>query len=196
MLDGFQLGVTDSNVNGLRFGLDGRIHGANGGNGGQIFSPRKPGATLELGNNDFRFDPDTGECDVTGQTGGGFGLVFDEWGRSFTTYNVNHLQHRFMTRRSAIRFPGFPSEELTGSISDHEEMSVIFPVSVPSTRPNHPEQAGHFSSAGGIGILLSPAFPGDMQGNVFVCDVVGNLVHRDVIEPAGPVFKASRAKVV
>ncbi|MSU34465.1 MAG: c-type cytochrome [Pedosphaera sp.] len=194
ILDGFHLGVTDSNVNGLRFGLDGRIHGANGGNGGQIRSPRKPGVTLPLGNNDFSFDPDTGNCEVTGQTGGGFGLVFDEWGRSYTTYNINHVQHRFMPRHNAIQFPGFPSEELTGSISDHEEMSVIFPVSAPQTRPNHPEQSGHFSSAGGIGILLSSAFPPEMQGNVLVCDVVGNLVHRDVIEVAGPVFLASRAK--
>ncbi len=34
--DGFRLGVTDSNVNGLRWGLDNQIHGANGGNDGRV----------------------------------------------------------------------------------------------------------------------------------------------------------------
>src|ERR1041385_4822222 len=36
LLSGFNLGVTDSNVNGLRWGLDNRLHGVNGGNGGNI----------------------------------------------------------------------------------------------------------------------------------------------------------------
>ena len=31
ILDGFELGVTDSNLNSLRWGFDGRVHGANGG---------------------------------------------------------------------------------------------------------------------------------------------------------------------
>src|SRR2546425_1124948 len=43
VLKGFILGVTDSNVNGLRWGLDNRIHGVNGGNGGNGTFPRKPG---------------------------------------------------------------------------------------------------------------------------------------------------------
>src|SRR5687767_5198441 len=41
MLKGFVLGVTDSNMNGLRWGLDNRVHGVNGGNGGDIVSTRK-----------------------------------------------------------------------------------------------------------------------------------------------------------
>src|SRR5207249_3564929 len=40
MLKGFTLGVTDSNVNGLRWGLDNRVHGLNGGNGGRVTSLR------------------------------------------------------------------------------------------------------------------------------------------------------------
>ena len=41
VLTGFVLGVTDSNLNGLRWGLDNRVHGVNGGNGGKVVSPRK-----------------------------------------------------------------------------------------------------------------------------------------------------------
>jgi putative membrane-bound dehydrogenase-like protein len=193
ILTGFTRGVSDSLANGLRYGLDGRIHAVNGGNGGKLSSPLKPGVETDLGENDFAVNPTTGEVELTAHTGGGFGLVFDDFGHGFTTYNINHLQHYFLLRRYADRFPGFPPVELTGSISDHEEMSRIYPVSVAQTRPNHPEQAGHFSAAGGMGRIATPLLPADLRDSVLVCDVVGNLVHRDVITPEGPMFVASRA---
>jgi putative membrane-bound dehydrogenase-like protein len=193
LLKGFRLGVTDSNVNGLRWGLDNRLHGVNGGNGGTILSTRRPGPGAPLRNLDFSFVPATGDFTPTFHTSGGFGLVFDDWGRSFVTYNINHLQQRILPVRALARFPGFPPVEATVSISDHGDMARIFPVSEPETRVNHPEQSGHFSSAGGMGYLGLPGYPGDLPGSVFVCDVVGNLVHRDVLQPDGPIFVARRA---
>ena len=193
VLTGFTRGVSDSLVNGLRFGPDNRIHGANGGNSGGLTSPKRPGHTLRLGGDDFAFDPDTGVVERTGASGGGFGLVFDGFGRAFTTYNIDHIQHRYLLRRHAERYPGFPPVDFTESISDHGEMSRIFPVSQAQTRPNHPEQAGHFSAAGGLGYLDSPVFPSDLRGSVLVGDVVGNLLHRDVVNGSGPGFVASRA---
>jgi putative membrane-bound dehydrogenase-like protein len=190
---GFRLGVTDSNVNGLRFALDNHIHGVNGGNGGTLQSLRQPGPAIPLSNLDFRFDPRTGHLETTHATGGGFGLVFDDWGRSFTTYNINHIKLRIVPDRYLNRFPGLPPLNPTQSISDHGEMARIYPVSIPQTRPNHPEQAGHFSAAGGMGFIAHPSFPGDLLGSVLVCDVVGNLVHRDVLLPHGPILIASRS---
>jgi putative membrane-bound dehydrogenase-like protein len=193
LLKGFTLGVTDSNMNGLRWGLDNRVHGLNGGNGGSIVSTRKPGPPLEIRNLDFSFDPATGDVAPTYHTSAGFGLVFDDWGRSFVTYNINHIQQRMIPVRYLTRFPGFPPVQAVESISDHEEMSRIFPISVPETRVNHPEQSGHFSSAGGMGYIGTHGYPGDLYGSVLVCDVVGNLVHRDVLSPRGPIFVASRS---
>jgi len=193
LLKGFTLGVTDSNVNGLRWGLDNRLHGVNGGNGGSIVSTRQPGPPVPLRNLDFSFDPETGDFAPTFHTSSGFGLVFDDWGRSFVTYNINHLQQRIIPARYLGRYPGFPPIEATSSISDHGEMSRIYPASEPETRVNHPEQSGHFSSAGGMGFIGSSGYPGDMPGSVLVCDVVGNLVHRDILAPDGPIFVARRA---
>lgn len=193
MLKGFTLGVTDSNVNGLRWGLDNRVHGGNGGNGGAIISLRKSGAPVALENDDFSFDPSTGDFSLTYRSGEGFGLVFDEWGRSFVPYNINHIQHRVIPVRYLRRFPGLPPVDATVSISDHEEMSRIYPISTPETRPNHPEQAGHFSSAGGMGFIGIPDYPGDLPRSILVCDVVGNLVHRDVLIEEGPSFIAKRS---
>jgi putative membrane-bound dehydrogenase-like protein len=193
LLKGFILGVTDSNVNGLRWGLDNRLHGVNGGNGGTIVSTRRPGAPVPLRNFDFSFDPGSGDFTPTFHTSSGFGLVFDDWGRSFVTYNINHLQQRMIPTRYLARYPGFPPVEATSSISDHGEMSRIYPVSEPETRVNHPEQSGHFSSAGGMGFIGWSGYPADLPGSILVCDVVGNLVHRDVLEPDGPIFVARRS---
>ena len=88
LFSGFRLGVTDSNVSGLRWGLDNRVHGVNGGNGGAISSSRKPGASVSLRDFDFSFDPVTGDFTTTYQSSGGFGLVFDDWGRSFATIST------------------------------------------------------------------------------------------------------------
>jgi len=193
LLKGFTLGVTDSNVNGLRWGLDNRLHGVNGGNGGNIISTRKPGATVLLRNFDFSFDPETGDFAPTFHTSAGFGLVFDDWGRSFVTYNINHIQQRIIPARYLGRYPGFPPIEATTSISDHGDMSRIYPVSEPETRVNHPEQSGHFSSAGGMGFIGWSGYPADLPGSILLGDVVGNIVHRDILEADGPIFVARRS---
>src|ERR1043166_6982511 len=121
MLKGFVLGVTDSNVNGLRWGLDNRIHGVNGGNGGKVISSRGAGPPVDIRGLDFSFDPTTGDFTPTFHTSGGFGLVFDEWGHRFVTYNINHIQEQMIPVRYLPRFSGLPPIEAIQSISDHEE---------------------------------------------------------------------------
>ena len=193
LLRGFVRQATDSNVSGLRWGLDNWLHGVNGGNGGDLVSTRRRGDSLRLGELDFRCKPDSGEVETTYSTGGGFGLVFDDWGRSFTPHNVNHLQMRILPARVLQRNPGLPPVEGTRSISDHGDMARIYAISEAQTRPNHPEQAGYFSSSGGVGFIGHQGYPADLAGSVTVCDVVGNLVHRDVLSPEGPILKASRS---
>src|SRR4051812_31633362 len=125
---GFTVAATDSNMNGLRWGLDNRIHGVNGGNGGTVKGKMAVNHSLNvpLDNADFSFDPETGDLTTTYQTSGGFGLVFDEFGRSFSTYNINHIQQRIVPFRYLDRFPGMFPVEATQSISDHEDMARIF----------------------------------------------------------------------
>jgi putative membrane-bound dehydrogenase-like protein len=192
---GFTVAATDSNMNGLRWGLDNRIHGVNGGNGGTVKGKMAVNHSLNvpLDNADFSFDPETGDLTTTYQTSGGFGLVFDEFGRSFSTYNINHIQQRIVPFRYLDRFPGMFPVEATQSISDHEDMARIFPISTAQTRPNHPEQAGHFSAAGGVGYIGYDIYPDDLYRSVTVGDVVGNLIHRDVLRERSGIFAAQRS---
>ena len=192
LFSGFRLGVTDSNVSGLRWGLDNRVHGVNGGNGGAISSSRKPGASVSLRDFDFSFDPVTGDFTTTYQSSGGFGLVFDDWGRSFATHNINHLQHRILPVRYLQRFPGLPPVETTVSISTTERCLA----STPSPRPklasiilNRPV----ISRPPAVCYVGNSIYPGDLRGSVLVCDVAANLVHRDVLVENGPSFVAKRS---
>lgn len=190
LFEGFELGVTDSNVNGLRWGLDNRLHGLNGGNGGTVSAPGSGQPPLELRGRDFRFDPTTRRIEPTFQTSAGFGLVFDAYGRSFSTYNIDHLQQRIVPVRYLEREPALRPVDATQNISEHGGMARIYPIAAPQTRPNHPEQSGFYSAAGGMGYL---DFEGDgLPKGVLVCDVVGHVVSREVLEPDGAIFRSHR----
>ncbi len=193
VIAGLRRGVTDSNANGLRFGIDNLIHVVNGGNGGDVSTPERSDKEIRLGNSDFAFDPGSGEIVRTCRTGGGFGLVLDDFGHSFTTHNLNYLQQRIIPTRYIEQSPEMFSFPATENISDHGVSAKIYPIVQAVTRVNHPEQAGHFSSSGGMGILQQYPFSPRLANSVFVCDVVCNLVHRDVLREVGPVFRAARA---
>lgn len=193
IIDGLHLGVTDSNSNSLRFGLDGMIHVVNGGNGGDVFFPPDRQPTVDLGRADFAFDPERRILEKTAQTGGGFGLVFDEWGQRFTTHNQDYLQQQVIPWRYLERNPQMLPFQPTENISDHGPAARIYPIVTAQTRVNHPEQAGHFSSAGGMGYLAAGRFSQRLSNSIFVCDVVSNLVHRDLLRDDGPVSRARRA---
>ena len=194
VVQGFKLGVTDSNLSGLRWGLDNRIHGVNGGNGGRLASPKAPERILDLKDSDFSLDPLTRDIQRSFPTSGGFGLVFDDWGHRFGTYNINHIQQQVLASHYLEGATHLFPVEGTVSISDHGDMARIYPLSQAETRVNHPEQAGYFSSAGGLGFIGMSSYPGDLPGSVTVCDVVGNLIHRDLLVEDGPIYRATRSK--
>ncbi|MFC1759399.1 c-type cytochrome, partial [Planctomycetota bacterium] len=152
-----------------------------------------PDQRTGLGNWDFAIDFERKQIVKTGETGGGFGLVFDEAGNSFTTYNINYLQQRVIPHASLAKNPEIFPFNATENISDQGESARIFPIVQAETRVNHPEQAGHFSSAGGMGLLERGPLHAKLGRSVFVCDVVCNLVHRDLLRADGVAFRGTRA---
>ena len=93
---GFGQGVARLNVqqlvNSFNWGLDNRIHGANGGNGGAIISTGSPQAKpLDIRGRDFAFDARTRT--IFPESGGGqYGLSFDNSGRKFVCSNSSHIR--------------------------------------------------------------------------------------------------------
>lgn len=193
LMDGFSAGNLQHNFNGLTYGLDNWIYAANGGNSGQPFFIETPAEKRPLRGEDFRFRIEEKILERVGESSGGFELAFDHWGHMYETHNLEHVSHLVFPGRYLEGLPTEPSHTLS-IISDHEEngLSRIYPIGEQETRVNHPEQSGYFSGSCGITFYGGGAFPEGFNNQLFVADVVLNLIHIDLLSPDRASFKTSR----
>ncbi|MEZ4775374.1 MAG: c-type cytochrome [Bacteroidia bacterium] len=193
LISGFSYGNLQHNFNGLTYGLDNWIYIANGGNSGNIYLPESPDEKHSIRGYDLKVDLHNNVWENIGRTSGGFELAMDDWGNFFGTHNTEHISHIVFPEAYISGLSLQPANTLD-EISDHSEgdLARIYPIGRQDTRVNHPEQAGYFSGSCGITYYGGNAFPEGFNGNIFVADVVLNLIHRDVIHPKGPSFTASR----
>ncbi len=179
------------NVNGLTFAIDNWIYAANGGNSGRIVVPGAD--TFAMRFDDFRIDHRLERIERAGRSTGGFEIAFDDWGRMFGTHNLYPMSHLVFPGPSIEGLPQPRTGTLHSMPDDVENGLVrIYPVGEQDTRVNHPEQSGYFSGSCGITHYGGGAFGPGFDGNLFVCDVVLNLVHRRILEPDGTSFVARR----
>lgn len=197
VLTGFTVDNQQHNINGLTLGLDNWIYIANGGNSGIVHFADTPDEKVAMRFDDLRFKWSSREdqpraLEKFGRSSGGFGITHDNYGRWFSTHNTQHI--------SQLVFPGkylqdipMPRGGSLAQISDHEEngLARIYPIGAQDTRVNHPEQSGYFSGGCGITHYNGGAFGFRGFGQhgfndaVFVCDVVLNLVHVDILHAYG-----------
>lgn len=189
---GFVEGNPQHRVNGLTFGLDNWIYGTNGDSGGTLSRGDTGGPKLSISGRDFRFRPDySGVEGVAGR--GQFSNTFDEWGNRFINDNSNHLRHPVLPLHYLARNPNLAVAAVEEGISDHGPSSVVYPTSKLQERPNDQFAAGHFTSACSPTVYKGAAFGPEFQGNVFCCEPVHNLVHRDILAAKGASFTAKRS---
>jgi len=190
---GFHEGNQQHRVNGLTFGLDNWIYGTNGDSGGTISRGDTGAPKLSISGRDFRFRPDySGIEGVAGR--GQYSNTFDEWGNRFINDNSNHLRHPILPLPYLARNPDLAVPAVEEGISDHAASSVLYPTSKLQERPNDHFAAGHFTSACSPTVYKGGAFGAAFQGNVFCCEPVHNLVHRDVLVANGASFTAKRGE--
>lgn len=195
VLSGFATGNPQHNFNGLSHGIDNWIYGANGGNGGALYWPETPDEKIGLGNNDFRVNLRTRQVEPVGHSTGGFGLAFDDYGRMFGTHNLEPVGHLVFPGSYLEGVPTPSLGSLNPIVPDLENGLVrLYPLGAQATRVNHPEQSGYFSGGCGITHYGGGAFPSGFNGNLLVCDVVLNLVHRRVLQPDGTTFTTTRGR--
>jgi putative membrane-bound dehydrogenase-like protein len=174
--------------NNLSYGIDNWITGANGGSDGALVA-LGPGTRprLNLKNADFRFRPDGSALEpLAGRSQ--FGNTFDDWGRRFICRHDNHLIHPVLPnqppRNRRLAVPTLIDED----VSDHGRIPRLFPIS-----PRDDVFTTDTDSSCAVTIYRGGAFPPAYDGNAFVCEPVLNLVHRDILVPAGVTFRARRA---
>ncbi|MDH5597587.1 MAG: c-type cytochrome [Cyclobacteriaceae bacterium] len=195
LMSGYSYGNTQHNFNALTYGLDNWIYGVEGGNSGKPYWIGDENNPIDLQGNDFRFKIETKIFQRIGNSSGGFGLAMDDYGNLFETHNLEHISQLVFNEKYLHKIPELGKNALF-NISDHEEggLSRIYPIGKQDSRVNHPEQSGYFSGSCGITHYGGGAFSEEFNGNIFVADVVLNLVHRDKLRQNGTVSSASRGR--
>jgi putative membrane-bound dehydrogenase-like protein len=190
ILTGFTEGNQQLRVNGLFWGIDNWIYGANGRSDGEI----KWGDGTTAGSirrHDFRFRPDTKQFEaVAGNSQ--FGAAQDDWGNRFPVFNNIPIRHVVLEERYITREPALAGSEVVAAISPTNGGNRVFAI----TQPNLliPQPIGSFTSACGPSIFRGTALPQGYRGDYFVCEPVQNVVQRRVLSPAGATFIASYAQ--
>jgi putative membrane-bound dehydrogenase-like protein len=208
---GFNLANIQQLVNSLQWGLDNWVYGCAGSDGGTITSGEKPAMQpITLRSRGIRFHPETpGSLEPT-SGGGQYGLAPDEWGQWFTATNSQHLRHIVLPDHYLRRNPFLAVSAVTLDIPDHNAACKVYRISpfeswrVERTkrRKEGPDAkrfpttelvpGGFITSACSPIVYCADRFPKQYQGNTFVCDPANNLIHRDVLVPAGATFVAKR----
>ncbi len=191
LFTGFVTDNYQARVNGLSWGLDNWVHGANGLRGG-VIKGRSSGRTTDIRSKDFRIKPDLGLF----ETASGYtqqGLARNDWGDWFGCNNSCSLFQFPLPAQYASRNPHviLPSDRLY--IPADENPEQIYPASELLQRFNRPEHANRVTAGCGATIYRDTVLGAEYYGDAFICAPVHNLVRRLELHPDGPVFQARRA---
>ncbi len=191
LYSGFVEGNPQHRVNGLAWGLDNWLHGANGDSGGRVKS-LKTGQVVDIRGRDFRIRPDEGAFDLeTGQTQ--YGRSRDDWGNWFGCNNSNPMWHYPLPDHYLRRNPHLAPPEPRVPVPVQPGAAPVFPISRTLARFNDPHAANHFTSACSVIVYRDELFGPAFAGNAFVSEPVHNLVHREIMAPRGVLFTSQRA---
>jgi putative membrane-bound dehydrogenase-like protein len=193
VLTGFGEGNQQLRVNGLTWGRDNWVYGANGRSDGEIRRPGDPPAkAVSIRRRDIRFRPETGEVEAVAGFSQ-FGLPRDDAGDRFPSWNTIPVRHVVIEERALSRNPYLAESSTVASILDTSDGGRIYSISPTQTRFNR-ESAAFFNATCGPTIYRGGALGESYEGNAFVCEPLTNLVHRRVLVPSGPTYVARRVE--
>ncbi|HVX12569.1 MAG TPA: PVC-type heme-binding CxxCH protein [Pirellulales bacterium] len=169
-----------------RFALDNFIYVASGLRGGMITSTwSRTRREVSLSGRDFRFEPLRGDCEAVAGNGQ-FGMTFDDYGNRFLCSNRNPLMHVVLEDRYLARNPLLAVPAVVNDVAAAGDNSHVYPLS--SAWTTSILHAGQFTAACGAEVYRGAALPERFYGCGFTCEPTGNLVHCEVLEPAGATF--------
>lgn len=194
MYEGFFEGNQQLRVNGLRWGLDNWIYCASGshrpGYGGKVMIKSHNGTSWEVGSNDFKIRPETGELiAVSGPSQ--FGRDRDDWGNWFGEQNSYPMWHyviedHYLRRNPDVAFDS-PKKTLTPGNPQ------VYPAKSPQKRFHSFTQSGRYTSACSAMVYRDELLFG--RGEVthgFTCEPFHNLVQHHILKEDGVSFALGR----
>jgi putative membrane-bound dehydrogenase-like protein len=223
LFTGFGEANPQHRINGMRWGLDNWIYCANGdfaparslapavppdptargfspsqaedlrrlATGGSRVRSLRTGAVHDIRNRDFRFRPDDGLLDPqSGQAQ--FGRDRDDWGDWFGCNHATPMWHYALDDRYLRRNPhvAAPSPRVEAPRSSTFALGPGRATGTPRSRPG---QGNAWTSGCSVMIYRDTLLGPDFARNWLACEPVHNLVHRELLEPAGATFTSRRA---
>lgn len=188
---GFAKGNQQLRVNGLFWGVDGWVYGANGRSDGEI---TREGSTQKwsLRGRDFRFRPDTGEFEtLAGRSQ--FGHARDDWGNRFLSWNTIPVRHEVFPDVFLSRNPATAAANILVDCLPPGDTGEVFPVA-PAPPVFNNESGSHFNALSGLHVFRGDALGPAYVGNAFVGESLRGLVHRRVLVPDGVTVRAERGE--
>jgi putative membrane-bound dehydrogenase-like protein len=192
LFTGFGTGNQQLRANGLTWGIDGWIYGANGRSDGNV---RRPDATntYSLRGRDFRFRPGTGEFEtLAGRCQ--FGLAMNDWGERFLSWNTIPVRQEVFPDRYLAEQAFLTDANVVLDLLPPSDNGRVFPLT-PAPLVFNSESSGHFNALAGLTLYRGHALGRSYYGNVFVGETLRNLVHRRVLVPAGVTYSAQRGEL-
>jgi putative membrane-bound dehydrogenase-like protein len=198
---GFSQENSQLRANHPRLGHDGFVYVANGLRGGKVVPGevwRRDVKPLDLGSQDFRFDPHTGAYETVSGSGQ-FGLTFDAFGRRFVCSNRNPGMHIVLESEDLARNPKYAPPAIVHDAGAAAEASRVFPISKAWTTATF--HAGQFTAACGVLAFRGDGLDADGATRIangltlFTCEPTGNLVHRTKATQLGGSFREEPSSV-
>ena len=207
LFTGFPTGELERGINAPQWGADGWIYFGRGWGGGRISGPHLREA-VQLPGSNFRVRADGSAIEpVTGATHT-FGFAITESGDRFTvTTTVPGIFIAPLPWHYLKRNPDAATPSLESATGDRRAYSISKPHPWRQKRADDPayfnyyksrygaaesEADGWFTAACGPMVYQDRVLPG-LQGQYFVCEPAGNIIHRALIEADGPTLKLRRA---
>ncbi|MFO1460360.1 MAG: PVC-type heme-binding CxxCH protein [Verrucomicrobiota bacterium] len=191
LFTGFGTGNQQLRANGLFWGLDGWVYAANGRSDGKVRVAGSPeSASISIRGRDFRLNPETGAFEtLAGRSQ--FGLGRDDWGQRFLSWNTIPVRHEVIPDGYLARNPKISAAEALQDCLPPGDRGEVFPRT-PQPLVFNNESGQHFNALSGLHIFRGDALGSEYSRNAFVCESLRNLVHRRVLVPDGPTFRAER----
>lgn len=191
LFSGFGTSNYQGRVNSLQLGLDGWVHGSCGLFGGTITSP-KTGRKLALGDRDFRIQPDTGAIEAaTGRTQQG--RVRDDWGNWFGCDNSTLARHYVVQDHDLRRNPHAAYPDPSHFVPAGPDPGRLYPARPDVQLFKLSGPVGRVTAACGIGVYRDDLLGVEYRGDLFTCEPVSLVVHREKLTPEGSTFAGRRA---
>jgi putative membrane-bound dehydrogenase-like protein len=189
---GYGEGNTQLRANGLFWGLDNWVYGANGRSDGEMRNPADASAKrVSIRRRDFRIHPDAGRFEaIAGPSQ--FGHARNDWGHRFLSWNTIPVRQAILDPLPHAESPPPDVAAAVANITDPADNGRLFPASRPPMTFNR-ESVEFFNAGCGLTVFRGTALGEKYYGNALVCEPLTNIVHRRLLVPAGSTFVAERA---